>query len=260
LNILVAVKVVVDDQDISIHADGSLDYSRAHQIASLYDLNALEAAVQLAATEDGSKVTVISVGGPEIDDSKLRKNLLARGADELLLFVDSSASGLDSYQTARALAALVDKAGEWDLIVCGDGSADCFDQQVDVQLASALGVEVYDAVVQWQRTTSGLELNRELEDRQQLLVSELPLVVSVMPDIALPRICGMKEILAAGKKPVVIFNAVDLDLEFENESNSQIKAPAQQQRAAELFDQAAPGGLDSFCAAARALVGEGVIA
>lgn len=41
----------------------------------------------------------------------------------------------------------------------------------------------------------------------------LPAVISVVPDIALPRICGMKDILAAGKKPVVKYSAADLNVE-----------------------------------------------
>ncbi len=42
------MKVVPDDQDIVVAADRSLDYSKAHQVVSEYDLNAIEAAAQLA--------------------------------------------------------------------------------------------------------------------------------------------------------------------------------------------------------------------
>ena len=37
MNIAVAVKVVPDDQDITVAPDRSLDSSKAHQIASEYD-------------------------------------------------------------------------------------------------------------------------------------------------------------------------------------------------------------------------------
>ena len=49
MNIIVAFKVVPDDQDIQVTADGSLDASKAPQKVSEYDLNAIEAAAQLAA-------------------------------------------------------------------------------------------------------------------------------------------------------------------------------------------------------------------
>ena len=47
MNIVVPIKVLADDQDIVVAADRSLDDSKAHRIVSTYDLNAIEAAVQL---------------------------------------------------------------------------------------------------------------------------------------------------------------------------------------------------------------------
>ena len=49
MKIVVAVKVVADDQDIFVAGDRTLDYSKAHQVISSYDKNAIEAAAQLAA-------------------------------------------------------------------------------------------------------------------------------------------------------------------------------------------------------------------
>ena len=48
MNIVVCCKVVPDDQDIQVAADGTLDYSKAKPIVSAYDLNAIEAAALLA--------------------------------------------------------------------------------------------------------------------------------------------------------------------------------------------------------------------
>lgn len=52
MKIVVAVKVVADDQDIFVAGDRTLDYSKAHQVISSYDKNAIEAAAQLAAAND----------------------------------------------------------------------------------------------------------------------------------------------------------------------------------------------------------------
>lgn len=49
---------------------------------SAYDLNAIEAAAQLA---DGGRVVAVTAGPADIDDSKLKKNILARGVDELYM-------------------------------------------------------------------------------------------------------------------------------------------------------------------------------
>lgn len=66
MKIVVSFKVVPDDQDIQVSGDGSLDYAKAHQIVSTYDLNAMEAAAQLAAANEGSEVVGITVGGKKI--------------------------------------------------------------------------------------------------------------------------------------------------------------------------------------------------
>ena len=92
MNIIVALKVVPDDQDITAAADGSLDMSKAHQIVSAYDLNAIEAAAQLAEAQGDSSVKAVTVGGAAIDDSKLKKNILARGVDELFMVADDAAA------------------------------------------------------------------------------------------------------------------------------------------------------------------------
>lgn len=42
MKIVVAVKVVADDQDIFVAGDRTLDYSKAHQVISSYDKNAIE--------------------------------------------------------------------------------------------------------------------------------------------------------------------------------------------------------------------------
>ena len=62
MNIVAAFKVVPDDQDIQVASDGTLDFSKAKGTVSTYDLNALEAAAQLAAANPGSTVTAVTVG------------------------------------------------------------------------------------------------------------------------------------------------------------------------------------------------------
>lgn len=202
MKILVPCKIVPDDQDIVVTSDGTLDFSKAHQIISTYDLNALEAAAQLAATIGDAHVVALSVGPSTIDDAKVKKNILARGIDELYMIADDQLSEADAYLTASALFELVQRVGDFDLIICGDGSADMYAQQVDIQLASLLGVPGVNGVISI-KTPQGsvVEVERLLEDSIETIETELPAVVSVVPDIALPRLCGMKDILAAGKKP-----------------------------------------------------------
>ena len=250
MKIVAAFKVVPDDQDIQVSADGSLDYSKAKGIVSTYDLNALEAAVQLAAANDGSSVVAMTAGPASIDDSKLKKNVLARGVDELFMAADDAYANMDARATAEALAALVGKVGAFDLILCGDGSADNYAQQVDVQLAAKLGLPVVNGATKIEAQGSPLIVERTLEDVVETVEVPLPAVVSVSPDIALPRIPGMKDILAAGKKPMNVAGAeaaVDGAIDVVS-----CKAPDQADRKLEILDASADGAIEQFAAALKA--------
>ena len=156
------MKVVPDDQDIQVKADRSLDYSKAKPVVSTYDLNALEAGVKLAAAQGGT-VTAIAAGPASINDSKQIKNILARGCDDLAMVADDACAGMDARQTAAVLAGLAKNAGA-DLVLCGDGSADMYAQQVDVQLACALGWPVVNAAAKIEIADGAATVTRIEED------------------------------------------------------------------------------------------------
>lgn len=250
MKIVVSFKVVPDDQDIQVAGDGSLDFGKAHQIVSTYDLNAIEAAAQLAAANDGSEVIGVTVGSAKIDDSKMKKNVLARGVNELYMTADDACADLDAIATAGALADLIAKVGEYDLILCGDGSADNYAQQVDVQLASKLGLPVVNGATKIEAGDGVVTVERTLEDVVETVEVPLPAVISVTPDIALPRIPGMKDILAAGKKPMNVAGA-----EGAYASALEVvdcKAPEQADRKLEILDASADGAIEQFAAAIKA--------
>ena len=247
MNIVVCCKVVPDDQDIQVAADGTLDYSKAKPIVSAYDLNAIEAAAQLA---DGGRVVAVTAGPADIDDSKLKKNILARGVDELYMTADDACKGLDAHAAAAALADLVAKAGEYDLILCGDGSADDYAQQVDVQLAARLGLPSVNGATKIEAGSGSVTVERTLEDVVEVVEAPLPCVVSVAPDIALPRIPGMKDILAAGKKPSSVNAASDVEAAVVDVVET--KAPQQAERKMEMLDASVDGDLEKFAAALKA--------
>lgn len=250
MNIVVPIKVLADDQDIVVAADRSLDDSKAHRIVSTYDLNALEAAVQLATAHEGSKVVAVSVADAKADDSKLKKGILARGVDELVMIADDACADLDAHATAALLARMIDELDAADLIVCGDGSADNYAQQVDVQLADALDLPVATAVCAFSIEGAIATCDRMLETQMQTVQIDLPAVISVVPDAALPRIPGMKDILAAGKKPSAV-NAAPEAVPSVIEVASTL-ALQQAERKLEMLDASVDGAIDKFAAALKA--------
>jgi electron transfer flavoprotein beta subunit len=250
MNIAVLVKIVADDQDLGFGADGGLDHSRAQSIISAYDLNAIEAAVQLAEATGDATVKALVVGGAQVDESKLKKSILSKGVNELYMFADDRTSDLDARATAVLLTQLLEQAGGADLIIAGDGSADRSAQQVDVQIASLLGLPYVSGVVNIAGEEGGLKIERLLDSITQTLKLSYPAVIAVSPDVATPRIPGMKDILAAGKKPNSVL-AVDTVPEATTELVFE-RQPAQGSRELEYYDASVEGDLDKFIAAVKA--------
>ena len=204
--VAVPIKIVADDQDLVVNPDLTIDGSKAPRVVSSYDLNAIEAAVQLAEDVQDARVVAVSVADAKADNSKLKKNILARGVDEFVLMADDACADLDAHATAKLLAGMIADL-QADLIICGDGSADNYAQQ---------------------------------------LRAALPAVVSVVPDAALPRIPGMKDILAAGKKPTSLVAVPTIpEATVETLSIAGIK-PAERQM--KIFDMSVSGDVAAFAA------------
>ncbi|MDR0454574.1 MAG: putative electron transfer flavoprotein FixA [Deferribacteraceae bacterium] len=206
MNILVCCKIVYEEQDISVLPDRGLSYDRAELKLSLYDLNAVEQAVQLS-----GNIRALSIGGKNKDNGKIKKNLLSRGPQELYIVTDEALSGADTHQTATVLAAAAKKIG-FDLILCGEGSADLYAQQTGIQLGELLGVPVISSVSKLTAADGKIIAERTADDSVDVIEAPLPAVVCLTSDINEPRIPGMKDILAAGKKPVTEWSLADLGI------------------------------------------------
>jgi electron transfer flavoprotein beta subunit len=200
MKVIVCYKIVPEEANIEINQDGSLSFANAEWKLSQYDLNAVEAAMQLVEAVGGS-VTALTVGDQKIENSKLKKSILARGPEDLYLVKDERLKRADTHLTAAVLAAAVAYIG-FDLVLCGEGSSDFYAQQVGIQLGELLQVPVINAVSKITPAGDRLIIERTLEDEIETLELSLPAVLAVTADINVTRLPGMKEILAAGKKPV----------------------------------------------------------
>jgi len=232
MKIIVGCKLVPEEQDIAVQADGTLDTSKAAPKISQFDLNAIETAVEIKGEVADSTITAMSIGGKELENTKARKDILSRGPDELAAVIDEGLKGALPHQTARLMAAAAKKVG-FDLILCGDGSGDLYAQQVGMRLGAKLEVPTLNGVSKIVSADSDkLTVERTLESEVEILEVPLPAVISVSTDINVPTIPGMKAILGAGKKPVNAMTLADLG----NEEGSalvemvEVKAPKKKER------------------------------
>lgn len=232
MNIITCYKSVPDEQDIVVNSsDGSLDFSRADTKISQYDLNAIEAANQIKAQQPESKVIALSIGGKALTNMKGRKDVLSRGPDELVVVVEDQFEYALPHQSAIALSAAAKKVG-FDLILCGDGSADLNAQQVSILMGEELQVPAINGVKKiLSIAPDAIVVERELEDEIETLSIPLPAVLAVTSDINVPVIPSMKAILGAAKKPVQAWTAADIGLgDVAALSTQSIAAPKQKVR------------------------------
>jgi electron transfer flavoprotein beta subunit len=209
MKIVACLKCIPDPQDIKIQVDGSVSLEKAEWIIGEYDLLAVEAAVNLAESCSG-KVIALSAGPKEIRTSKLRKDILSRGLDELFLVVDDVLSINDTFTTATVLTEAIQKLGHVDLVLCGEGSSDLYFQQVGLQVGELLGWPSLNSVGKIETSGKYLVVERDLEEDVEILEIPLPAVLSVTTYINKPRLPTMKDIIKAGQKPVVEWSLDDL--------------------------------------------------
>lgn len=247
MRIITCFKVVPEEQDIIVKSNGDISIEKSKLTISNYDLNSIEAGAQLAEENKGSLIA-LSVGASRINESKLKKNVLSRGPESLFLIADDSLDHMDTYQTAQNLKAGIEKIGKYDLILCGEGSADLYAQQVGAQLGQLLHIPTINSINNILVTDGKATVVRTLEDEVETLELALPAVISVSSDINVPRIPSMKQILGAGKKPSTVWTAGDVDLTKPANSIEvlETKAPEQVDRKQEIIDGDSDKAIQQF--------------
>jgi electron transfer flavoprotein alpha/beta subunit len=207
MRLLTCYKLVPEEQDITITAEKTLSTSQAADKISPFDLNAIETAMQLAV--DGDEVLALSVGGKALDNAKLRKDVLSRGPDALYLVSDEHLCTPLPFETAQVIAAASQKIG-FDLLICGEGSADLYAQQTGLLIGALLNIPAINAVSHVEVREGFITVERTLENDVEILDVPLPAVICVSSDINVPRIPSMKAILGAGKKSVTHWRTDDI--------------------------------------------------
>lgn len=209
-NIIACYKWVLDEQDIKVNPGTlALDISRAKYKISDYDRNAIEAAMQLVEKQGGS-VTSLTFGLPNAKQSL--KDVLSRGPEKAYWVGDKLSEQADAFVTANVLAAAVRKIGTYDLIICGEGAADTYAQQVGPRLASLLGVPAITFVTDITIDGNKVVAVRKLANCTETVTTPFPAVITVLPEINKARIPSLKQVLGAAKKPMVELKLADLGL------------------------------------------------
>src|SRR5271157_5385413 len=196
---IVCYKWTLDEKDIKIKPDDlSLDTSRAKGKISDFDRNAIEEAT-LIQEQHGGAVHALSYGTSAVKQSL--KDVLSRGPETVYWIADNSAETADACVTANVLASAIRKLGPYDLILCGEGSSDSFNQQTAMRVAALLGLPCVSFVLKLSVEGGAVKATRGLGDTTEVATVKGPVVVSVLSQINHPRIPSLKQVLGASKKP-----------------------------------------------------------
>ena len=214
MNIVVCVKHVPDaTADRHFEDDNTVDRVGVDGLLSELDEYAVEQALQLKEKNEGSEVTVLTVG-PEQAADAIRKGL-QMGADKGVHVVDDAVAGSDAPATSLVLAKAVEKIGREnvDLVVCGMASTDGSMSVVPAMLAERLDLPqvTFGSVIEMQGKE--VRIKRDGDTATEIIGGTAPLVLSVTDQSGEARYPSFKGIMAAKKKPVETWSLSDLGVE-----------------------------------------------
>ena len=209
MEIIVCIKQVPETGNIKIDPNtNTLIREGVPSIINPFDMYALEEGIRIKETH-GGQVTVISMGPPQAD-SALRE-ALSIGADRAILISDRRFSGADTWATSYTLAQAIKKIGSYDIVLCGKQAIDGDTAQVGPELADTLGIPVITYVRKIEEIGKDhIRVQRMMEDGYDVMEAALPVLLTVVKEINIPRLPSLKGKMRARKEDIPVWTADDI--------------------------------------------------
>ncbi len=213
MNIVVLVKQVPDTySERKLNpSDGVLDRDATDAVLDEINERAVEAALVLKEANDGSEVTVLTMGPDRATDA-IRK-ALSMGADKAVHLSDEALAGTDAVGTAKALAKAIGTVEGVDLVIAGNEASDGRGGAIPAMVADVLGFPALTHAREITIDGTAVTVKRETDEGITMLTAELPAVISVGEKINEPRYPSFKGIMAAKKKPVSTLSLADAGID-----------------------------------------------
>lgn len=181
LNIIVLAKQVPDTRNVGAQAmnpDGTVNRAALPAVFNPDDLCALEQALRLKEKNEGSRVTVLTMGPRRA--TELLREALYRGADDVVLLSDAAFAGADTLATSYALSTAIGRIGVFDIVFCGRQAIDGDTAQVGPQVAQMLSLSQVTAARAVLECAGGrVRVERAVENGTEIVEAPLPLLVTV---------------------------------------------------------------------------------
>ncbi|MHC6180220.1 electron transfer flavoprotein subunit beta/FixA family protein [Clostridium sp. JNZ X4-2] len=210
MNIIVLIKQVPDMEKVKFDSEkGVVDRKSAGTEINPFDLNALEAAVQISEKID-STVTAVSMGPPSAKEAL--KECIARGAAQGILVSDAKFGGSDTKATSTILSSAIKKIGNYDLVIAGEKTVDGDTGQIGPEVAEFLNIPHGSYVSKIQDIDENeIKVCSEIWEGTYLKSIKLPALITVTKDINTPRLPSFKNKMKARKAEIKIIKFEDLE-------------------------------------------------
>jgi electron transfer flavoprotein beta subunit len=212
MHIVVFVKQVPGTDNVKMDPEtGVMIRTGKDVIINPLDENALTEAIKIKNSRSDVKVTAISMGPPSAE--RALKEAIAMGADAGILVSGREFAGSDTIATGKALAAAVRKAGDVDLIICGERATDGETGQTAVMVANYLGIPGETYVSSIEVKDSSVIVKRTVERGFERVEIAYPVLVSVNKDINEIGMPTLKGKLKAKTVPIASYDASGLGID-----------------------------------------------
>lgn len=232
MRIFVCLKQVPDTETrFKLSADGNhIDEAGIKWIVNPYDEFAIEEAVKFKEANPSAQVTAITLG-PKARVNAALFSAMAMGADDSILI--DSAESLDSVQTAKALAAAIQKEGGAHLIFTGKLAIDGSVSSIGPMLAELLKIPHVSVATQIEYSPTQITVKREAEGGTvETYKVNTPALVAANKGLNKPRFASLPNIMKAKKKPIKEVAVSELGVSASNNALSFEKFELPKDRAA----------------------------
>jgi electron transfer flavoprotein alpha/beta subunit len=214
VKIVVCVKQVPDTAEVRINPEtNTLIRDGVQSIINPYDMHAIEAGLQIR-EKIGGTVTVVTMGPPQAETAL--REAISMGVDHAVLLTDRAFAGSDTWATAYALSKAIEYLGA-DVILCGKQAIDGDTAQVGPEIAEFLDIPH----VAYIRKIDDIQndriiVQRLMDDGFDVIESSLPVLLTVVRELNVPRMPSLKGKMAAKKAEIKKLSAADIKAEESN--------------------------------------------
>lgn len=214
MRIVVPIKQVPETSNVKMDPEtGTMIRTGVESIVNPLDLYAIEAALRLK-EQVGARITTLSMGPAKAE--KAIREAMAMGCDDGILLSDRKFAGSDTWATSYALAQAIKKTGPADLIICGERATDGDTGQVGPGIAAFLDLPLATYVSHIHGfSDGGLRVERLVEGGAEILWTPLPVVLTVVKEIAYPRLPTLRGKQRARAAELPVWGPDDIEAKAE---------------------------------------------